>query len=72
MADDGALTDAIALTDLEVIQRYSLAVRAASADRAELLRVLQADIEWLQRGGRPPSVAPARRPKKSAPRARRA
>ena len=46
MADDD-----VQLTDLEVIQRYSLAVRGATASRAELVRALQADLDWL-RGGR--------------------
>ena len=70
------MAEDVALTDLEVIQRYSLAVRAASADRAELLRVLQADVAWLQRGGtrsaagaRTPAKAPA---KKTTSRTRRA
>ena len=42
MADDD-----VQLTDLEVIQRYSLAVRGASAPRAELVAALQADLDWL-------------------------
>ncbi|MHB8340675.1 MAG: hypothetical protein ACYDB7_05805 [Mycobacteriales bacterium] len=40
--------DPVALTDLEVVQRFSLAVRTATADRAELARILRADLEWLQ------------------------
>ena len=57
-----AMADDVQLTDLEVIQRYSLAVRGATAPRADLVAALQADLDWL-RGGRkaPASVkAPAR------------
>ena len=65
--------DAVALTDLEVIQQFSLAVRGATAPREELIRALEADLAWLSRGrpsvkpsparsapGRPPAKAPAR------------
>ncbi len=51
----------IRLTDLSVIQRYSIAVRGETADRAELLETLQADLAWLQ--------APARRASRAKPRA---
>jgi hypothetical protein len=54
MADDD-----VQLTDLEVIQRYSLAVRGASAPRAELVAALQADLAWLQGGRRAPAKATA-------------
>lgn len=54
MADDD-----VQLTDLEVIQRYSLAVRGASASRAELVAALQADLDWLQ-GGRRAAARPAK------------
>ena len=53
MADDD-----VQLTDLEVIQRYSLAVRGASASRADLVAALQADLDWLQ-GGRRRTAAKA-------------
>jgi hypothetical protein len=43
--------DRVELTDLDVIARYSLAVRAATAPRHELIAALRADLEWLQ-GGR--------------------
>ncbi|MCA1824338.1 MAG: hypothetical protein ABR520_01740 [Mycobacteriales bacterium] len=42
--------DDVRLTDLEVIARYSIAVRAETADRAELLDALLADVLWLQQG----------------------
>lgn len=42
MADDD-----VQLTDLEVIQRFSLAVRGATASRAEVVAALQADLAFL-------------------------
>src|SRR5947208_14992216 len=42
--------DRVELTDLEVIQRWSLAVRGASADRGEVVAALRADLAWLERG----------------------
>jgi hypothetical protein len=45
--------DRVELTDLEVIQRWSLAVRGASADRAEVVATLRADLAWLERGRTP-------------------
>ena len=41
------MADDVQLTDLEVIQRYSLAVRGATAPRADLVRTLSADLAWL-------------------------
>ncbi|MGN6472836.1 MAG: hypothetical protein ACTHK4_04180, partial [Mycobacteriales bacterium] len=40
----------VQLTDLDVIARYSIAVRSATADRDELLETLRADVAWLERG----------------------
>lgn len=51
------MADDVQLTDLEVIQRYSLAVRGASASRAELITALQADLDWLKGGRRSPAKA---------------
>ncbi len=63
MADDD-----VQLTDLEVIQRYSLAVRGATASRTELVAALQADLAWLQGGRRTaPAKAAAPAPAKKAP-----
>ncbi len=45
--------DRVELTDLEVIQRWSLAVRGASAERAEVIAALRADLSWLEGGRRP-------------------
>ncbi len=53
------MADDVQLTDLEVIQRYSLAVRGATASRAELIEALQADLDWL--GGGVAKPAPATR-----------
>jgi hypothetical protein len=50
------MADDVQLTDLEVIQRYSLAVRGATASRADLMSALQADLDWLKSGRR---AAPA-------------
>ena len=62
MADDD-----VQLTDLEVIQRYSLAVRGATAARADLVAALQADLDWLRSGRAPKaSKAPAKAAEKSA------
>jgi hypothetical protein len=44
------MADSVQLTDLDVIARYSLAVRSATADRDELLETLRADVAWLERG----------------------
>ncbi|MCW2678765.1 MAG: hypothetical protein JWM62_166 [Frankiales bacterium] len=62
MADDD-----VQLTDLEVIQRYSLAVRGATAPRAELVAALQADLAWLQGSRRAAESKPAKKaPAKTA------
>jgi hypothetical protein len=66
------MADDVQLTDLEVIQRYSLAVRGATASRDELVAALQADLDWL-RGGRraaakgAPAKIAASAPEKAAP-----
>ena len=54
------MADDVQLTDLEVIQRYSLAVRAATAPREELMASLQADLDWLRDGRRPPAAKAVR------------
>lgn len=59
------MADTIELTDLEVISRYSLAVRAASADRADVIAALRADLAWLEGGRR--AAAPAQKPAAAAP-----
>jgi hypothetical protein len=49
MADE---SDRIDLTELDVITRYSLAVRHATAERDELIETLRADLAWLEGGRR--------------------
>ncbi len=61
------MPDRVTLTDLEVITRFSLAVRAASADRDEVIAALRADLAWLEGPAKPaPTVAKAT-PKRAAP-----
>lgn len=43
------MPDSVQLTDLDVIARYSIAVRSATADRDELLETLRSDVAWLER-----------------------
>jgi hypothetical protein len=54
--------DPVVLTDLEVITRYSLALRAASAEREEIVRVLRDYLEWLTATAPRPSPEPAQAP----------
>ncbi len=54
------MADDVRLTDLEVIQRYSIAVRGETADRAELVAALRADLAWLEGGRRAATAAPAK------------
>jgi hypothetical protein len=44
-------SDRVDLTELDVITRYSLAVRHGTAERSELIEALRADLAWLE-GGR--------------------
>lgn len=53
------MADPVQLTDLDVITRYSIAVRKATADRDELIETLRADLTWLERGLRRTRLAPA-------------
>ncbi len=55
------MADSVQLTDLDVIARYSLAVRSATADRDELLETLRADVAWLERGRSRASTSAFRR-----------
>jgi len=41
-------SDRIDLTELDVITRYSLAVRHGTAERAEIIQTLRADLAWLE------------------------
>ena len=56
----------VQLTDLEVIQQFSLAVRGATAPREVVIAALEADLAWLR--GNAAVTAPAKRVRKAAPR----
>jgi hypothetical protein len=47
----------VQLTDLHVIQEFSLAVRGATAPRAVVIEALEADLAWLR--GASPTTQPA-------------
>jgi hypothetical protein len=59
--------DRVELTDLDVITRYSLAVRAATADREELIAALRSDLDWLEDGRRSRPAKKAAAAKKATP-----
>jgi hypothetical protein len=42
--------DPVQLTDLDVITRYSIAVRSPTADRDDLIETLRGDLAWLESG----------------------
>ncbi len=58
--------DRVELTDLDVIRRYSLAVRSATADRAEVAEALRADLAWIESIGPERSTASRTRTKKAS------
>jgi len=47
--------DDVTLTDLKVIQQFSLAVRGATADRDQVVAALEADLAWLTGSRRAPA-----------------
>ena len=56
--------DLVQLTDLEVIQQFSLAVRGATASRAEVIAALESDLAFLKSSRPAPArSAPAPAPK---------
>jgi hypothetical protein len=57
--------DTVQLTDLEVIQQFSLAVRGATATRREVIDALEADLAFLT--SRRPAAAPKPAPAAEAP-----
>jgi hypothetical protein len=59
--------DRVELTELDVITRYNLAVRHASAPRDELIATLRSDLTWLE-GGRRRATVKKSSPAKSTPR----
>jgi hypothetical protein len=61
--------DDVQLTDLEVIQQFSLAVRGATASRGAVIAALEADLAYLNGGARRRSATPASAPALSQPEA---
>jgi hypothetical protein len=55
--------DDVQLTDLQVIQQFSLAVRGATADREQVVAALEADLAYLT--GASTAPAKATRPRKA-------
>jgi hypothetical protein len=53
------MSDDVSLTDLEVIQQFSLAVRGASAPRDRVIAALESDLAYLK--GTPKKRTPAKR-----------
>ena len=60
------MADDVQLTDLEVIQQFSLAVLGATASRADVIVALEADLALLNANGRARAVRPAPAPPPSA------
>jgi len=58
-------SDRIDLTELDVITRYSLAVRHGTAERAEVIETLRADLAWLEGSRRTTSRSPGTRARKT-------
>ena len=52
------MPDDVSLPDLEVIQRYSLAVRSALAPRSEVVAALEADLARLRTTPAPTERSP--------------
>jgi hypothetical protein len=55
--------DDVQLTDLEVIQQFSLAVRGATAPRDQVIAALESDLAYLKAPRRAPAKkkAPAKK-----------
>jgi hypothetical protein len=51
------MADDVQLTDLKVIQQFSLAVRGATADRAAVVAALEADLAYLKGARKAPAKA---------------
>ena len=54
------MSEDVTLTDLEVIQQFSLAVRGATADRERVIAALEADLAYLK-GTKPTKSTRARK-----------
>jgi hypothetical protein len=59
--------DRVDLTELDVISRYSLAVRTATVSRDELITVLRDDLRWLEGGRATRSASTAKTSRPAAP-----
>jgi len=58
----------VQLTDLEVIQQFSLAVRGATAPREQVIAALESDLAYLKGSTRAPAKkAPAKAPSAEPP-----
>jgi hypothetical protein len=66
------MADDVQLTDLQVIQQFSLAVRGATAERAQVVAALEADLAYLKGARKAPTKAPARKAPTKTTRARKA
>jgi hypothetical protein len=62
------MADDVQLPDLEVMARYSLALRGATAPREDVIAALEADLQWLT-SGRPRRARSAAQPAAAAPEA---
>jgi len=51
----GEESDSVDFTELDVITRYSLAVRHGTAERREVIDALRADLAWLESGRTAPA-----------------
>ena len=63
------MADDVSLTDLEVIQQFSLAVRGASAPREAVIRALESDLAFLTGSSRRSAKTAADKPAKAAAKA---
>ena len=53
--------DDVQLTDLQVIQQFSLAVRGATADREQVVAALEADLAYLKGARKAPAKTTRRK-----------
>jgi hypothetical protein len=58
--------DDVRLPDLEVIRRYSIAVRREHAPADEVIDALRADLEWLTGGSQTGNSASADTPRRTS------
>lgn len=68
MNDNREMSDDVRLVDLELIKRYSLALRQEWAPADEVLAVLEASRQQILATMKPAGQRPARRRRNPAPR----